>query len=63
MTQLLSVTVVKRLLTKIVQAKGFICQLHAINNQSPGVQSGLLWQGEDGILIYIVQLPSTCLAF
>lgn len=61
MTHLLSVTVTKHLLTKIVQVKGFICQSHAINNQSPGVQSSLHWQGEDGILIYTIQLPPPCL--
>lgn len=62
MTQLLLVTMAKHLLTKIVQAKGLICQSHAINNQSPGVQPSLPWQAEDGVLIYTIQLPSTCLA-
>lgn len=67
MTQLLSMTVAKYLLTKIVQAKGSICQSHAIKNnnnnkQFAGIQSSFSWQGEDGILIYPIQLSSTCLA-
>lgn len=57
-TQWLSVTVAKYLLIKIVQSTSFICQSHAANNQAPGVQSSLPWQG-DGKLIYAIQLPTT----